>query len=57
MEEGDAICSQCGTNKLTKQVDLEGPDPLMDQVYLGCSQRKCEPDLEILKEHKKYSNL
>ena len=30
-------------DKLIKQVDLEEPTPLLDQVHLACTQRECKP--------------
>ena len=36
-------------DKLMKQVDLEEPTPLLDQVYLGCTQRQCKPNFKIVK--------
>ena len=32
-------------DNLMKQVDLEEPTPLLDQVFLGCTQRECKPTL------------
>ena len=39
-------------HKLMKQVDLEEPTPLLDQVYLGCTQRECKPNQKIVQENK-----
>ena len=34
--------------RLEKKIDLEGPTPIMNQVYLGCSQRPAEVDEELI---------
>ena len=39
-------------DKLMKQVDLEEPTPLFDQVHFECTQRKCKSNLKIVQEHK-----
>ena len=33
---------------LEDKIDLEGPTPLVDQVYLGCSQRSSEVNEELI---------
>ena len=37
---------------LTEQVDLEEPTLLLNQVFLACTPKECEPNLEIVKEFK-----
>ena len=34
--------------RLENKIDLEGPTPIMNQVYLGCSQRPAEVDEQII---------
>ena len=35
-----------------KQVDLGEPRSLLDQEYLGCTQRECKPNLKIVQTRK-----
>ena len=35
-----------------RQVDLEEPTPLLDQVFLGCTQRECKSNRKIVEENK-----
>ena len=35
-----------------KQDDLEEPTTLLDQVYLGCTQRECKQNMKIVQENK-----
>ena len=39
-------------DKLMKQVQLEQPAPLLDHIYLGCTQRECKLNLKIVRENK-----
>ena len=39
-------------DNVMKQVDLEEPTFLFDQVYLGCTQHGCKPNLKIVQENK-----
>ena len=38
--------------KLRKHVGLEEPTPLLDQVYLGCTQRECKTNKMIVQENR-----
>ena len=40
------VCSMWTT--LQKEMDLEDPIPLSDQVYLGCTQREAKVDLQAV---------
>ena len=35
-----------------KDVDVHEPTPFLDLVYLGCTQRDCEPNEDIVEEYK-----
>ena len=35
-----------------KNVDLEKPSPFLDQVYLGCTQRECQPNNILFDEYR-----
>ena len=35
-----------------KQVDLEEPPPFLDQLHLGCTQRECKPNKNLVDEYK-----
>ena len=35
-----------------KPVDLEEPTSLLDQVYLGCTERSCKRNLNVVKVNK-----
>ena len=37
---------------LNKEVDLGEPTSFLDQVYLGCTQRKCEISKDIVDNHR-----
>ena len=39
--------------KLMKDVDLEEPTSFLDHVYLGCTQRECNPNEIIIEEYTK----
>ena len=36
-----------------KHIDLEEPTSFLDHVHLGCTQRECKPNENILEENKK----
>ena len=36
-----------------KNVDLEKPTTILDQVYLGCTQRGCKPNKNLVDEDRK----
>ena len=38
--------------RLMKHCDLEKPTPLLDQVYLGCTQPECKPNKNLVDENK-----
>ena len=38
--------------KLMNKVDLETPTPFLDQVYLGCTQRECKPNQNLVDENR-----
>ena len=39
--------------KLMRNVDLEEPTSFLGLVYLGCTQRECEPNESIIEQYKK----
>ena len=39
--------------KLMKHVDIDEPTSFLDHVYLGCTQRECKPNENIVEEHTK----
>ena len=41
------------SNKMMDLIDMEKPTELLDQVYLGCFQRKCMPNTDIIDEYRK----
>ena len=38
--------------KLMKLVDLGEPTSFLDHVYLGCTQRECKPNENIIEENR-----
>ena len=38
-------------NKLMKTVDIEAPTSFLDRVYLGCTQRECNPNETIIEQN------
>ena len=36
-----------------KHVDIDEPTSFLDHVYLGCTQRECKPNENIVEEHTK----
>ena len=42
--------------RLMKHVDLEKPTTFLDQAYLGCTQRECKPNNNLVDEYWKCSN-
>ena len=41
---------------LMKNVDLDGPTSFLDHLFLGCAQRECKPNEDIV-GHKEMSEL
>ena len=39
--------------KLMKHVDIDEPTSFLDRVYLGCTQRECEPNGTIIEQYTK----
>ena len=39
-------------NKVMKHVDLGEPTSFLDHVYLGCTQRECKPNEDIVNQNK-----
>ena len=37
--------------KLMKHVDLDEPKSFLDHVYLGCTQRECQPNEITIEQH------
>ena len=37
---------------LMNMVDLEAPLPFLDQVHLGCIQRECKPNQNLVAEYR-----
>ena len=35
-----------------KNVDIDEPISLLDHVYMGCTQRECEPNETIIEQYK-----
>ena len=42
--------------KLMKNVDLDEPTSFLDHVHLGCTQRECKSNENIIEENKKCSS-
>ena len=38
--------------KLMKLVDLDEPTSFLDHIYLGCTQRECKPNKDIIEQYK-----
>ena len=38
---------------ICKDLERKWTGPLLDQVYLGCSQRECKPNQKIFRKNKK----
>ena len=39
--------------KLMKYVDIQEPTSFLDHVYLGCTQRECKPNGNIIEQYNK----
>ena len=38
--------------KLMELVDLDEPTSFPDHVYLGCTQRECQPNEDVVNQHR-----
>ena len=50
-QERSRIRLPCGIN-LMKDADLDEPTSFLDHVFLGCTQRECKPNEDIVEQYK-----